>query len=108
MRKTILIAEYLRLSELIEVNDRQCPVCKTSDKLRQRYEGYHCSNDILTACHPTIQKRCKTIIDTQTEFNIQLESTRYDVLKQLIWDYNMSKAELQELFINWIKERNQL
>ena len=107
MRKTILIAEYLRLSELLEVNNRHCPVCETSNKLKQRHKGTHCSNDTLTACHPEVQKRCNSILNLQTSLSIKLESTRHTVFKQLIWDYNMSRDELHKLFDNWIKERNQ-
>lgn len=108
MRKTILLAEYLRLSELIAVSSRMCPVCETSDKLKQRYKGTHCSSADFTACHPEVQKRCKTILDIQTSFEEKLKSYRYNIRQQLIWDYNISIPELRRLYHIWIEERNQL
>ena len=103
-KKAIIRAEN---GQEVYTSRHDCIVCQASDKLRQRYEGYQCSSDVLTACHPKVQKRCKTIIDHQSDLSIELESARYTVLQQLTCDYDMNRIELTKLFNNWIKERNQ-
>ncbi len=63
MTKTILRKELKRLEELERVLLKHCIVCRESIKRKNQYKATNCYIKYSqTACSPSIQKRCKSIM----------------------------------------------
>lgn len=113
MRKTIVLAEYFRMKELFETLNKSCPVCVASRNLEKRYlakDEKNCmllTNDVhgMTACHPTVQKRCRKIVEMKNEFEELLEE-EIEIVDNILYDkYNLSFHETERLYRKWKESR---
>lgn len=107
MRKTILIAEYYRLHEILDPLERICPVCPASESMKPRFVAKTCAaNAFKTACHPKIQKRCKAIMNRSAELTEMIEDAIMDIENDLHDNFRMKRMELFRGKDEWLKERN--
>ena len=107
MRKTIILAEYLRLREIHEVLDRECPVCYASHNLKKRHKDISCSSDLdKSACHSTVQIRCKDTLEATSKFQQHIEDEIVKIRAILYNKYEVWDFDLDELFEEFEEKRH--
>ena len=108
MRKGILLAEYFRVREIYEVLDRWCPVCEASHKLKPRFKEKRCDADFhMTACHPTVQKRCQKTMGLSGNLTEYLDDTLIEIREALTEKFGLYGFTLDELFEEYLKGRRE-
>lgn len=108
MRKSILLAEYCRLKEIIEVLEKECPVCKASRKMKKRHIAKECptyEGISKTPCHKNVQKRCNKIMDSSELLRDEIIDAIFQVHNELQIHFGMLFGEIQNHYTKWKESR---
>ena len=105
MRKSILLAEFFRISELLQAHENSCPVCAVSQDLKQRFNGKDCCSGYKSACHPKVQERCKAVMKQGNIFTESMHDSLAEIEEDIWKLYKIHWRDLYILYQEWRKTR---